>query len=135
MACCNNKLKSAPTDRHKFHPDYRKSALTEKFYARHECLVAEHTPKVKEYMDAIQKVWDFDARCHYRLPRYTNQTYGWLRGETINRYERCELKVVNHPLIQQACKNLLRQPGMANHMDKGYCICKEARAADKWKIV
>ena len=134
MACCNPEKRGILREIQPLPPNYRDFFLTEKFYARHECLNMERTPKVEAYMEQIQKNWDYDARCHYRMPRYQNQTYGWLKGKQIRKLDKCEFNVAANPDVQiQITKLLIRQ--MEAERKKGtYCGCRKD-TNDHWKIV
>lgn len=80
MTCCNTN--NINRNDNYFRPNYRKKALTEKFYARHESFDCDpklsSSPKVKHYMDWISKQSSSILKNRALAPITENQKYGWL---------------------------------------------------------
>lgn len=128
MACCGTKPSGIQTKLACI-PKYKAETLAEKFYSRNNTSVEEqliNQTSITEYEQKIQQYRKYDARCAYKLPRYTNQTYGWLPGYKICFLQSCDMQICDHPAILNAIKNMWKQN---NSEDKkplptyNYCGC------------
>lgn len=121
-----------------FKPNYRQEAVTEKFYARHDRISAD-TPNqgnCLQYEDEIEKLRQFDSRFHFKVPRYTNQEYGWYPGYMIRFLQYCDLNLSKTSAMQEIAKQLVSQQIDEKQKLIDHCACRERRAkAVKWKIV
>uniref|UniRef100_A0A1A9WZZ8 Uncharacterized protein n=1 Tax=Glossina brevipalpis TaxID=37001 RepID=A0A1A9WZZ8_9MUSC len=103
MACCRPKHN---TDRLAFKPDYDTRPLTEKFYSRYERVPVDSTPEVEKYEKEIERIRSRDFRCTAKLPRFTNQVYGWLPGYKIRFLQYCDKNIYNSPAVKEALKKI-----------------------------
>uniref|UniRef100_A0A0A1X284 Inosine-5'-monophosphate dehydrogenase n=1 Tax=Zeugodacus cucurbitae TaxID=28588 RepID=A0A0A1X284_ZEUCU len=80
MPCC--KTNDVNSKDNYIRPIYRKKALTEKFYARHESFDCDpkvlNSPNVIRYMKWISKERASTLQTRQLVPITENQTYGWL---------------------------------------------------------
>uniref|UniRef100_A0A1B0AJP2 Uncharacterized protein n=1 Tax=Glossina pallidipes TaxID=7398 RepID=A0A1B0AJP2_GLOPL len=124
MAYCHPKHN---VDRFAFRPDYATRPLSEKFYSRYERIPEESTPDVIKYEKEIERIRSRDIRCTMKLPRYTNQVYGWLPGYKIRFLQHCDRNICSSPAIKEVVKKMyldhLYDPLPPHHE----CSCKYLR--------
>ncbi|XP_037814504.1 uncharacterized protein LOC119605461 [Lucilia sericata] len=134
MSCCVPKPTS---DYHKFNANYRQKPITEKFWSPPDKRAkTTESSKILYYEQKLEKVRKHDARCHSKVPRYTNQTYGWLPGYKILFLQKCDLNICQTSALQKVAKDLLQQHLRDPKTLTNHCACKKLlEARDHWKIV
>lgn len=101
MTSCSKRGKDGFT----FKPNFRTRPLTEKFYSKYDRMPEESTPEIKKYEEEIDRVRNYDVRCNIKLPRYSNQTYGWLPGYKIRFLQYCDVNIEESQAIKDAVKS------------------------------
>lgn len=123
MSCCKPKPN---IDHYKFRPNYRIEPITEKCWSRHEInrsILNTNASHVLRYEEQIEKIRNYDARCHSKMPRYTNQTYGWLPGYKIRFLQRCDLNINQSSALQKVAKDLMQQHIKGPKPLTDHCAC------------
>ncbi|XP_037882002.1 uncharacterized protein LOC119632920 [Glossina fuscipes] len=114
-------------DRFTFRPDYTTRPLSEKFYSRYEKVSEESTPEVVKYENEIERIRCRDIRYTMKLPRYTNQVYGWLPGYKIRFLQYCDKNIYNSPTIKEVLKKLYLEHKYDPLPPYHECSCKFLR--------
>lgn len=134
MSCCGPKTVS---NKNKFNTDLKEKLITDKFW----CVINSKdkildNSKISYYEKEIDKIHKYDARCHSKVPRYTNQTYGWLPGYKIRFLQSCDLNLYQKSAFQKVAKNLVQQYFKGQKTLIDHCACKNLlKVRDHWKIV
>lgn len=121
MACCAKKRDGLNEE---FHPDYKTPALTEKFYSRYDKMPLLITPAIYKHLMAMEKIRYKDPRCSFPLPRYTNQTYGWLPGYKIMHLQRCTVKLRKTHAYQSLLDRIFTPRLLEKLPEYSDCSCK-----------
>lgn len=121
MACCREKVPDADK---LFYPDYKNLPLTEKFYSRYEHMSFEMTPAVYHHLMAMERIRFKDERCRFPLPRYTNQTYGWLPGYKIMHLQKCKMHLHKTKAYESMIDRIFLPRLLEKLPDYAECSCK-----------
>ncbi|KAM7361970.1 uncharacterized protein ACRADG_012833 [Cochliomyia hominivorax] len=102
-----------------FRPDYRVKPLTDKFYARHDCVQIENQ-NLKNYQyfaNEIEKFQNYDRRDHNFAPITENQRYGWLE-RLAEKYSGLDAEILNHKRPQDEMMRVMKKIAVDLERDK-----------------
>lgn len=107
MSCCGPKPKA---EEPKFNADFKKKPLTLKFWSKHDHAYSkfENLPQIVHYENELEKRYKYDARCHSKTPRYSNQIYGWLPGYKLRFLQNCDDNLYKNAALQKVAKDFCR---------------------------
>lgn len=120
MSCCGPKLNPNP---YKFNADYRSEAVTDKFWSHQDNEEGIDKLRVRYYENKIDKIRKYDARCHSMVPRYTNQTYGWLPGYKIRFLQNCDKSIYDNQVFNKISKELVQHHFKGPKLLIDHCAC------------
>ncbi|TMW52574.1 hypothetical protein DOY81_002320 [Sarcophaga bullata] len=128
MSCCGPRPKPNNT---KFNADYRSEAVTDKFYSSQDNEKGIDKSRILYYEKEIDKLRKYDARCHSMVPRYANQTYGWLPGYKIRFLQTCDKNIYDNPAFHKISKELVQHHFKGPKLLIDHCACKKLVKASR----